>query len=510
VRAETLFLGSLKRLVSGRQRGQGLVEYGLIAACLAFVGIAGFNALADAQRGYLATFPRNAVPPSAPGALQHPTSIDLPACVPPGPTIKVGTSITCTATVHDIYVSNPPDPKPPWGTIYFLLDGGILNICALPHINTGSANSCSLTWKPVNSDVGNHTLVVAYMMPESNHLVGSPSTPLPLKLVYNVIWTTPPTCVNEVAPGLPTGQVEIGHPFNCSAKILDGSLSGNPPFANRPISWSTLNGPGQTGVGIFTCAGNYAQIWSSMCPPPSYTGPTTSFTCTTDTSGTCSVIYRRIYDSNLQGVNNALPLTVAALDAVLGDVKSYAVRIVPQIASDSVHPSAVVALCTDPADSGAPQNGPMPFGNVPAQFQGTHDIDVTGGTGSASISCTATVYDASANNPAADTAAIPNKDEAHPPLGMVTFKYFDGSSSTTVVATCPLVRSDLAGPPPLQQASGQAPFVSTCTRVFPLSGPVSPPPGIQPSITVEYETEIGALGGAAHGASTSTINVNFS
>jgi hypothetical protein len=126
------------------------------------------------------------------------------------------------------------------------------------------------------------------------------------------------------------------------------------------------------------------------------------------------------------------------------------------------------------------------------------------------------VYDASANNPAVDGTANPNWDEAYPPLGLVKFKYFDGAS-TTVVATCPLMQSPLAGPPPLRQAMGQAPFVSTCvsTSPFSMSGPIATV-GVsinQASITVEYETECtgpcGGGGAAPHGGSTYAINVDF-
>src|SRR5438067_5911235 len=104
-----------RSLLSGRQRSQGLVEYGVIAASVAFVGVAGFNALSGAQKAYLTDFPKNEPVPSAPGALLHLTSVDTPVCTPATPT-KIATPIFCTASVHDMF-SNPTDRNPPWGTI---------------------------------------------------------------------------------------------------------------------------------------------------------------------------------------------------------------------------------------------------------------------------------------------------------------------------------------------------------------------------------------------------------
>jgi hypothetical protein len=94
--------------------------------------------------------------PSAPGALLHPTSIDQPVCTPATPT-KVGTPISCTTTVHDTF-GNPADLNPPWGTITWTLDGGVIGTCPLTHIPNGSANSCSLPYPLGSGFVGSHTL----------------------------------------------------------------------------------------------------------------------------------------------------------------------------------------------------------------------------------------------------------------------------------------------------------------------------------------------------------------
>src|SRR5438094_413492 len=117
-----MILGSLRRLVRARQPSQGLVEYGLIIAAGAIVRIAGLNAITQSQEGYwCAAAPTFASPTPSTGSFLHPTSVDQPSCLPSTPT-KVGTAITCAATVHDID-SSAPDQNPPWGTLNFILNG---------------------------------------------------------------------------------------------------------------------------------------------------------------------------------------------------------------------------------------------------------------------------------------------------------------------------------------------------------------------------------------------------
>src|SRR5437870_4223768 len=168
-----MFARIVSRFLKGRQRSQGLVEYGVIAASMAFVGVAGFNALSGAQKAYLTEFPKNGDVPAAPGALLHPVQLDPLACNPP--TVTLNSPITCNVpNVYDNF-NNPTDRNPPLGYLDFYLDGNIwISACALA-AKTSTSSACgisTLSWTPTDAALATgtpHSIQVKYEMETSNH-----------------------------------------------------------------------------------------------------------------------------------------------------------------------------------------------------------------------------------------------------------------------------------------------------------------------------------------------------
>ena len=70
------------RQIRARHAAQGLVEYAMITATVALVGVAGLNALSLAQRQYFEGVEStlDPPPPPAPGQLLHPTLTAQPEC----------------------------------------------------------------------------------------------------------------------------------------------------------------------------------------------------------------------------------------------------------------------------------------------------------------------------------------------------------------------------------------------------------------------------------------------
>ncbi|HLZ30581.1 MAG TPA: hypothetical protein VKV73_24965 [Chloroflexota bacterium] len=499
-----------------------MVEYALITACLAIVGIAGFNALAEAQRGYLANFPVNQAPPTAPGALLHPTSIDPPSCLqnglPLANPVLLGAPITCTTTVHDTY-SNPYERDPPQGTIDWLLDGAQIpsssppcNVVALPAVPPYPAadSRCTapaFTWTPGASPgptpaaliSGSHTLVAKFgrsclnppntcgdptnELLTSFHLTSS-TAPISLTFSANIGWTV--ACKNEITTEtfpLPI-HAELGQPVTCTATVNDNNTGTPVPVPNgTAVQWSTVNGGAgpDAGVGIFTCSSPYDIRNDAVnCPQPQLVmSGTASFTCyTVGATGTCAVVYRRIYDSLLGGVGASPTLTLttalAANPPLLQGSSTYnSIVIIPPAAP---HQTMAFIVCQSPDPNmnmplGAVDNYPTGGFVSPslgaANFAATRDVDVNGTTAT-QVTCTITVVDAyspspnpnpTETNPCTLPACNSNLDAAYPPMGKVQFTWNGTPSFTSPM--CSLVPVQAPGPP-TSQALGQVPFMSSC------------------------------------------------
>jgi hypothetical protein len=474
-----------------------------MAACLAFVGAVGFNALAINEHDYLAGLPTNPVPPSAPGAILHGTVVTLSSCPA---SFKLGSTppISCTATVVDTY-NNPANLKVLQGRIdwyYTAWSNPTTPIasCVLPATTTVGINSCPMSWWPVAPTFSPSTgTLSATYVPTSNHIGNSGGAQL--QLLPNVDWTG--TQCYDALSGVPAWQVEIGLPVRCQVHVQD--LSTGAPTIPPTVTFSTINGsPPHPGVGMFTCSTTVATqtppspIWGGTAqpcqspadplnPPALKTNGQVSFGCTPDSTGMCEVLYRRLYENGtLAGVGDMTPLTLAAA----GDTFQLATKILPE---STPHPSLTYVVCTSTDKNVSANNGGgANFGN--AQFNETQDLDIEGGVGT-QLQCTATVVDAGptgqaslSNNPAVTNNANPNLMEVYPPMGSVTLMYNgpDGTSPPVPLAPpCLLVRSDRAAFPPTAQAVGQAPFVSTCVMP-PVSLTVSKYPGGEPALTVDY------------------------
>ncbi len=482
-----------------RQLSQGLVEYSLMTVCVAFVSLAGFHALTTAQRAYLTDLPVIAPTPGVPGAILHPTLIDTPQCTPIGPVI-VGSTVTCTTTVRDTF-STASDRNPPWGWVEWQLDGNPISYCRLAHLSSGATNNtCPLTYQPAGAAmVGPHTITARYGMSsppppapppptqllESNH-IATASAPYTLNVLPNIQFTS--ACVNDVIGGT---AAEIGHPIRCNVIVRDGSSGTyvNVPDGT-PVTWTTANGNGTAGVGIFTCAipappypgpGGYNSV-SHTAVPDVYTDHTAcpqpiiapigsvSFTCVT-TGGQCSVLYRRLYDNGYGGVGPTPPLVLGAM----GSTYSFALPNVTY--SGQLHQTQGTVVCTSGQGGVNVFNSPVTFRN--ATFPSTQSIDVhggvVGGTGSVPLTCTAAVWDVR-SSPVFDygvpsapgNTSNPNFGDAYPPMGPVSFR-----QNATPVGNCTLMRVDMVSLPAPGQATGQAPFLSTCDFNLTVTGTIT-------------------------------------
>src|SRR6266571_1446906 len=86
---------------AGRQRGQGLVEYGLILAVIAVASIAAFNALSAAERGYFGGMKPVLAPPAptfSAFVVRRSTSTTI-SCTPTS--TAVNSSVSCAVSVTD-------------------------------------------------------------------------------------------------------------------------------------------------------------------------------------------------------------------------------------------------------------------------------------------------------------------------------------------------------------------------------------------------------------------------
>jgi hypothetical protein len=502
-------LGRLRRLLGARQRSQGLVEYGLVAATVAFVGVASLGFLTSRQKEYLSGLPLDPPAPSAPGALLHPTSVIPPSCVPPSPVV-VGTPITCAApTVKDIF-SNPVDQKPPWGTVRLYLDSTTttpLGTCVLPHIASGGQNTCAstLSWTPDPSLAGTpHQLILRYEQPESNH-VGSTSSPASITFLPQLEFVPTPQCDNPFFPKFQVNWVEIGHPLICVVNVKNAAT--HLPLSGVDITW-TADVLASTGVPLLSCyTGGDPALFASLVwdsPPTPACAPSSTLTCTTDASGRCRVVYRRLRDLTGTAMSGPVGAHSLALTAFSGLVPGPAVSLTvspPGVGETPPnptpeHPSLTFVRCLDTA--GVVQTTM----NVrKGHFPVTDHINVASGT---TLTCSATVIDLDAN-PALDCdssspwscSGNPDTMDAHAPLGTILWDWPGGPPNLF----CELQRLDSLGPS-ASMAPHQTPFASGCDIT---SLPVSGSSGTQ-TLRASY---VGATVGATHTASEDHFDVTF-
>ncbi len=461
-------------LLGSREHAQDMVEYGLIVACVAVVVAVGANVLSAREAEYFNGLPLSPAAPAAPGALSHPTSTSL-VCNPPGLPALVQTSITCVATVQDVF-SNASDLRPPGGTVTWTFpDSSTHGSCVLPTPATGSQTSCSSTDSMAASWYipGTPSITVNYA-PTTNHMDSQGSSSLTI-IPPNMV----PSCTSN-------GQVELGNPLDCRVTLTSG---GN-KLASQEIIWRHDVG-NAAGVGIFTCRtqGTGYDIWKAPeCPPPDLTG-TAAFFCVTDVNGSCGLIYRRLYDraGGGAGANPVLTLTLTYADKKTSTTVGYnAIRVT---APTSQHATDIAAVCSLTSGSATVSPGTLTDGN--ATFDTSASIAITSGT--AWFSCSVRVLD-TRPNPAASNGN-PDLADAFPPLGSVGV-----SHNGSIVGNCTLQPAATSASPPPAQALGQEPFFASCTTpIFPLAGAS----GSSGTLVFDFGAE------PAHAASSLAIPVTF-
>jgi hypothetical protein len=490
--------------VPRRQRGQGVVEFGLSVAAVAFVALVGFGALGQAQAAYwggpMASSLNTQPPPAT--HFMHDVLVAPPNCGLSGnpALIPAGATLTCSGqTVTDL---DPTQPTPPGGTLSLYMDGVTLSpavSCSLTTHSTGQTWCPTLTWTPPSSlvDGSTHTLTMVYA-PNDNHL-GRASTSVTVQFIRNLHWAT--SCVNDLAGGVAATSVEVGHPLRCGATLTDWTTGSPQPVTSTQLNWSVFSYSG-SGTPNFTCAttttsGGVLMQGGSPCAAAS-----NSYNCQTDASGHCEIVYRHLYDSAGGGIGGNPTLQVIATGFSPSPLTSTTFGLTVTGPPD-LHPTGLVVLCSNadpqplhltvvPRLFNDPDSvfGNAKWGDPVANTSTTNDADINGTPISTTMACNAYVYDTinnGSNNPAVTSGANPNKQEGFPPAGIVTVNWYQDGVTPAPAGTCTLLPVASASKPVPAQSSTQAPFMSSCPLTFTINGLVSPLQ--QPFVSVNYTGE---------------------
>jgi hypothetical protein len=438
----------------GAARAEGMVEYALIAASVAFVAVAGWSVLRDHEVAYFGSLPVQATPASAPGALLHPTAIEPTTCrLSPPSVLLFGDPLDCNVPRVFDTLSNPADRSAPLGTITWFIDGDPIGACALATL-TAESSTCqqgriSLSVTDTRLADHPHQVWAAYTAPTSNHL---PSTGSQFSLFIQR-WLLSPKfgaylCQNLVTGGADT--VEEGHPITCAVHVID--LTTRVPSAGTSVHWSADNSAPSNGLGLFTCAsgGDPAlfgiTLWNPACSPRG------TIDCVTDTNGECSVIYHRL--------NNAISrIGLPQPDTLTVWVSRPTLTRAVTVTGAAPHPIAMWQQCAPTAGNANIQDHQVV--ERKARFSASGTIEVQGTT--VSLRCTVFVIDADSNivldcvgpsSPACSSPGTnPDAYAAFPPIGNVTWT----SSSLAGSKTCQLSSIDVQALPFATPAPAQAP-----------------------------------------------------
>jgi hypothetical protein len=510
----------LRSALLRRQHGQGVVEYGLIAASLAFVGAVGFNALAGNEKTYLQNFPKNGPVPAAPGSLLHPTQISALTCSSPSwPNVVINDTITCnTPTVTDVF-SNPSDLHSPGGVINYYRSASppvVVASCTLAPV-TGSTSRCpsaSVAWAVTDAslaDGSGRTLVAQYEVvgpTATNHLGAATNTvsfivePL-LKFTaaapgFGVPPPAPPHgflnpntdyCINyDTSLSDMPNNVEVGHPLLCTVQVTDLTHGGW--YAGQPVTWKANSGSGnQDFLSCNTASGtNLAPMFTlNQCPA------SPSLQCTTDTNGKCSVVYRRLNTPSAKVVDAITTTSTLTISALGQSATNPAVN----VHAAAPHNATVLINCGAPKTPNVTFPPPGSAALRQAIFNVTSAVNVH--IPPASVTCTATAIDTDANTaldcyagPPAGCVVKTNPDQhnAHPPVGQITWTW---GGQVGPPPTCWLFQvGNFAG----YQAPGQTPFASSCQNTLNFS------PGGDTTLTASYS-------GPTHSAMPSQIPLDL-
>ena len=455
-----------------RRRAQGLVEFGLIVAGVALVGILGLSALGEAEKAYFTgILPQTDEAFSVIVSASAP-SVQITGCTPGE------VRVTQDAALCTVVVTDTQGGAAPLGTVKF---GASAQSCSTPLTAvSGSASSCSVAFTPTATDaptaadgspVASQTIgVSATYVPgatdNGKHLAAaSPSVPLIVDPYLNVS----ATC---------TQHVEIGHPTVCTATATN--LATAMPSGSLDIAWSTHDfddGGSLAEPGI----GCWMQMTDALPPACSVLNPTRPSEqahCVAQFSGVnpgqCQLVYRRGYDAPMTGY------------AGYGGVGSHTLTVLPNfclaattcgapyrysLIVDAPHDEHSVALLSFTCDSGG-----NPIVRIDNQ---TRTITVeTGAAPSATVtlSCTSffqdSVQGATPPSPSTNIEFAPAcyqdpaergtpDDQYNPPLNFQCAKFY---STLTGTYFWTYTRFNVSSPDSYRTAVLQRPVTLTANR----------------------------------------------
>jgi hypothetical protein len=448
--------------VHRRRLAQGLVEYGMIVAAVAFVGMVGLQFVGRAEESLLGGEPLASTPPVA-GFFLHPTSTGI-ICAS---SYIAGTALNCTATVDDTFLP-VAQAFSPGGSVRLRLDATQIATCTLAPVGGTHYSQCLLSYTFAQSDSGSHSLVADYFGQTTDHNTSS-SSPLPVTIAKNIGFQFP-TCNNPW-----TGadfSATIGQPLICQIQVIDG-ITGTPWPAGESVHVTAVSSAAG-GLSFFSCFTDYSNDMSpghsnshatiAGCPTPQ-----SSIDCVTVAGGSCAwqgqtrFLYRKTLDDSQQPA--ALPVTDFLRASALGQsTDSGPIAITP---TANRHETETLVQCTAPSLpatsrfirlSPIPLIGDAEFGPFPPF----------------SMQCTAAVLDLDPNT-TFDWPNCSNVDprfcniddvDTHGPLGQARFSIVDRVTGTPLgVRTCNL-HGPALGPPPSNlpaQPQGQIRYASWCT-----------------------------------------------
>jgi hypothetical protein len=455
-----------------RQQSQGLVEYGMIVTCVAFVAMVGLNFVGHAEEALLGGEPLAAATP-VPGFFLNRTSTVV-SCNKSSITVDgnaANNTVNCIATVTDLEAS----PLVPNGQIVWTLDSNPPTTCS-PLI-PASSSSATCTWTHIWSHgeavppANPHTLTANYLA-STGHRPSNGGFSFTVLPKVNFTWS----CTNPWILGAP--YVEVGHPYICSVMLQDAS-NGNAPYPGVSVSLSSLPATGN-GVPWFSCFVGNSNPYSgagSITDPACAAAAT--WTCTTDASGFCAKFgqtqfeYRRTYDD----MGGMVPFSGPGNDhltatTIVAQPNIHPIRIVQGLAP--FHPTGMLAKCSPNAN--VVWTDPVTVRNAAMQSD-SHLVSTTGG--SLTVTCTASVMDIDPNTPfdyptcssGDPRVCLFDDTDAFAPLGQVNFAIYNEMTSTLIsTITCQLGHLGARPSNLPDHTTGQIDYASWCPQsiVFPI------------------------------------------
>jgi hypothetical protein len=513
----TWFRGlTARRSVHRRRLAQGLVEYGMIVAAVAFVGMVGLQFVGRAEESLLGGEPLASTPPVA-GFFLHPTSTTI-SCAS---SYIAGTALNCTATVDDTFLP-VAQAFSPGGSVRLRLDATQIATCTLLPVGGTHYSQCALSYTFAQADSGSHNLVADYFGQTTNHNTSS-STPLAVTVAPKIGFIFQ-SCTNPWVPAW-SFQAAIGQPLICRLKVVDGTNPTIPWNAGQPVHVTASNAGGYP---FFSCFVDYANDTSpghanSLAAINSCSQPQGFMDCVTIAGGWCvwqgkqEFEYRRTLDDN--GVPGPVVSDWLMATALGQSGRFDPITLTPQPAHQPInivaftqHRTGTTINCVAPVSPGT--LAPGPTGQVRTTTSPPITVDSVANIYSPvlfTVACTATVMDLNPNtafdlnpvyptcNPIPDPRACNVDDvDVHPPLGTVTFTLADPSPCPCPPAvpifkgqqTCTLGPGPANPAPPASYVpphpAGQIRYVSHC------SVNLSFPAGIHWTVVASYGSPLSA------------------